>query len=130
MPVRQPGDQLARAPELFLMTATHRLLQRYALHLDNRAGDCAKRAATCMIYLRCGSRTHHTPAVCYSNKQELQLVWGPAPAHDLNTMPSYMPLGCTGHPLFSSDVEAGGATYFPRSTGFSLHKALEACAAG
>lgn len=29
-------------------------MQRYALHLDNRAGDCAKRAATCMAYLRWG----------------------------------------------------------------------------
>jgi hypothetical protein len=26
--------------------------QFYALHMDNRAGDCAKRAATVMIYLR------------------------------------------------------------------------------
>ena len=29
-----------------------------------------------------------------------------------------------------SDVEAGGATSFPRSTGFPLHRALEGCAAG
>lgn len=27
--------------------------QFYALHLDNRAGDCARRAATVMVYLRC-----------------------------------------------------------------------------
>ncbi|PRW61504.1 Serine threonine- kinase CTR1 [Chlorella sorokiniana] len=74
------GALMQHPVSLHLDAKVTALTQRYALHLDNRAGDCAKRAATCMVYL--------------------------------------------------SDVEAGGATSFPRSTGFSLHKALEACAAG
>ncbi|GAB4820293.1 hypothetical protein N2152v2_007339 [Parachlorella kessleri] len=52
----------------------------YAPHYDNKAGDCARRAATIMVYL--------------------------------------------------SDVEAGGTTFFPRSSGFPRQRALEACVAG
>ncbi|KAI7838354.1 hypothetical protein COHA_007922 [Chlorella ohadii] len=74
------GALMQHPMSLHLDARVTQLTERYALHLDNRAGDCAKRAATCMVYL--------------------------------------------------SDLEAGGATSFPRSTGFSLHKALEACAAG
>ena len=119
----KPGCQHACPPRLRVCLCHLCAGEEYAAHYDNRTGDCAKRAATVMIYLWSVLRPWHLCCVASMLLPNVVSMFV--------TLPGVLP--CWLHPLAPhafflgcSDVADGGTTSFPRSPGYPECRALEA----